>query len=1013
MIFGTQPVAGNIIWASPIREVATEQTQGKGGPEQSSTTYSYYRSFAILLCSREPDEGPIGGVRRIWANGKLAYDRKNNTGLTLEELVEQAHSALVSLFTTQQYASSSWAQKMTIYLGSEDQLPDPVIESFEGVGNVPAYRGYAYVVFDDVQLKPEDGNRIPAQWKFEVYEEGEESGAAFDYFSNEVMLPWTYGFKDPRTIGGVYTYRSSNLGIERNTLQEALDDFSPEYSLMSLVGWSRGDHANDPVSPYASVDANDQVSVAMHYPWHEYDNVNGCRVCGYTTCTAATPGGTWWTGDGSARSYGVYLQTPLDVHVAPNNGEFNCVEFRATYFLDKTVAVKRIPQAPLDPCDAGVPAIGLDGYCLVGGVVVPSVPWTLDSTTGFRVLQNYAADVVTPDIVARFPLSPARPVGHPQYSDQDFWEDAYQKAVARGDMAAGGTYGIDYPFTQTFGYRIDNSVAVIDTQPVSLASIVSRLCARVGLTDIDVSDLDSIFVIGYQISRPMLARAAIEPLRSVGFFDVVESGTSLKFPVRGKAISATLKSSDLGAHLAEEERPPSVTTKKTQPVELPRQVRVHFQNPDLDYDPGEELSPARFDTAAQSVLDVDLAVCIDSTFAARIAETLYRDFWSSRSAHAIQVNQEHGRLEPADVIGVPVDGRIERMRINSLTDRLPILRMLELVQDDDGTYVSYAEGSNSNRPPDSIPYYGPVDLLLLDLPTLSDADDDAGIYAASLPLITDGSFRGALFVRSQDGGGSYPIVGSVTTPVAAGVVHGAIPAGPTTIFDYGSTLTVELGYGTLENRTEADVLGGANAAAVGVDGRWEILQFLNATLLVGKIWQLSGLLRGRRGTEHFVGTSQDGDQFVMLSTGGLTRVPLDISDVGIEQLYKAVPIGTSAEGVTAEAFTGRGVALKPFSPVHITGNRDEDGSLTISWIRRDRLGSDLVVPMSESVLDFEIDILGDNGLVVRTISVSEESALYSASQQVTDFGELQPVVELRVAQISTVVGRGTAAEASV
>ena len=161
IVFGTQRVGGIVIWASPIREEAnTEEVGGKGGgPEQSQTTYSYYRSFAILLC-----EGPISGIRRIWANGKLIYDRAPIFEIDPEFFQEAFEAAMMGRVAV----NHQLQRNMTVYLGTEDQMPDPVIESFEGVGNVPAYRGYAYVVFDDVKLKPEDGNRMPASWSFEV-----------------------------------------------------------------------------------------------------------------------------------------------------------------------------------------------------------------------------------------------------------------------------------------------------------------------------------------------------------------------------------------------------------------------------------------------------------------------------------------------------------------------------------------------------------------------------------------------------------------------------------------------------------------------------------------------------------------------------------------------------------------------------------------------------------------------------------------------------------------------------
>jgi hypothetical protein len=47
-----------------------------------------------------------------------------------------------------------------LHLGTEDQAPDPVIEMHECAGNVPAYRGLAYITFDELPLK-DFGNRIP------------------------------------------------------------------------------------------------------------------------------------------------------------------------------------------------------------------------------------------------------------------------------------------------------------------------------------------------------------------------------------------------------------------------------------------------------------------------------------------------------------------------------------------------------------------------------------------------------------------------------------------------------------------------------------------------------------------------------------------------------------------------------------------------------------------------------------------------------------------------------------
>ena len=134
-LYGRARLNGQIIWATNFSEVVTRREQrtgaAKGGMSGSSvkeTTYSYYANFAVGLC-----EGEIAYVGRIWANG---------TELDLKDVTYR------------------------VYRGSEDQLPDSLIEAKQGAGNVPAYKGLAYVVFEDLPLAA-FGNRIP-QLSFEV-----------------------------------------------------------------------------------------------------------------------------------------------------------------------------------------------------------------------------------------------------------------------------------------------------------------------------------------------------------------------------------------------------------------------------------------------------------------------------------------------------------------------------------------------------------------------------------------------------------------------------------------------------------------------------------------------------------------------------------------------------------------------------------------------------------------------------------------------------------------------------
>lgn len=135
--YGSCTVGGNIIWLGQIIERKNSREvggKGFGGGGATQTTFEYFGNFAAAFC-----EGTVQSIRRVWCDNRLVID------LTGEN-------------EGQSYAYD--AGNYTIYLGTEDQEPDSLIEADLGVGNVPAYRGIAYIVFNELPLK-DFGNRIP------------------------------------------------------------------------------------------------------------------------------------------------------------------------------------------------------------------------------------------------------------------------------------------------------------------------------------------------------------------------------------------------------------------------------------------------------------------------------------------------------------------------------------------------------------------------------------------------------------------------------------------------------------------------------------------------------------------------------------------------------------------------------------------------------------------------------------------------------------------------------------
>jgi hypothetical protein len=186
-IFGRMRVAGTVIWATDLIE-SSSRSGGKGRP--SVTTYNYSCSFAVALSSR-----PITRIGRIWADGNLlrgeAGDFKAGVG------------------------------GFRVYTGAPDQMADPLILADCGADATPAWRDFAYVVFEGLQLA-DFGNRIPS--------------LTFELVADEAPVPLSRIAASFR--GG------AAVGFAGDTPEPELDGYA-----------AVGDNAGDAISPLLSAHA--------------------------------------------------------------------------------------------------------------------------------------------------------------------------------------------------------------------------------------------------------------------------------------------------------------------------------------------------------------------------------------------------------------------------------------------------------------------------------------------------------------------------------------------------------------------------------------------------------------------------------------------------------------------------------------------------------------------------------------------------------------------------------------
>jgi hypothetical protein len=153
-----------------------------------------------------------------------------------------------------------------------------------------------------------------------------------------------------------------------------------------------------------------------------------------------------------------------------------------------------------------------------------------------------------------------------------------------------------------------------------------------------------------------------------------------------------------------------------------------------------------------------------------------------------------------------------------------------------------------------------------------------------------------------------------------------------------------------------------------------------------------------------------GDRFIMVSIDTWRRVAQAEGDLGTSKLYKGVTVGMTLAQAQTRAFTNYGKGLVPYAPCFVTGARDGGNNLTISWYRRSRYNAEWrdasEIPIGEDTEAYEVDILDSVGNVLRVLSSTTTSVVYSAADQTTDFGSPASLISIIVYQMSAIIGRG-------
>lgn len=1087
--YGTFVSSGTVNFLGElITHTTTTQQGGKGGPTQSSTTFTYTQSIGIGLCETTSMNGvntPIIGIQRAWENGELVYDTR------AQQPGESDADYSKRVLYTAKYSGT-----FVLYLGTEDQEPDPTIELQQGA-NAPFFRGLAYIVYTDRALRTDQGLRHPT-FKFEIVRSVTTAPAVI---YPTLVTGSGHGDLDaailaPDLVNGRYYVFNNNdphFGILGFNLldntefaeNDALPDFGPLggvgvfvapdgfvlvtwYNALSSAVIARLDPltlaivniaatGNVDSRCYATATVNfglGQVyvlaSVGIFGDVELIDCVTLVQLASYSfSIHARIASGP---NESGSAVFWVVNNAPS---VGPTGGDvaINKIVFGtggATNTLTHTFA-----PSEFDPLWTWVGVVGDmivdpgDGHVMLrvagGGSGATNTAYVLkfDGDTG-------AIDWITP--IAN-PANWDYATNQSQISNGVWWlaDEAptgyYRIDVATGDVTAGNvsfvgatlsgstvtasgfnggailTMLVGGPPGSSPGWSLILPEASIPGK-VRIADIVADLCERSGLTSHDTSSLADETIDGYMIATtPMVARDAIVPLRSVGFFDSCETGDTMRFVRRGGAPAMTLATTDIGAYETgtSEDPGPANAVVNTMESDLPQQIRLTYTSPSRDYQPGQQLSLPRFDTMSDQLTDVQLGgVCLDDDQAAQAAEILWNDAWASDHMYTFAVDQSKAALEPTDVVLVPMVDTLMRVRIVSIDDASQILRTMTAVSDDDGNYVSRAIAAPVSYRVTMRFYAGSL-LILIDAPLLLDSNDtgrtSAPLYSVVYPDNAD-TWTGAAILESDDAGATFTNVATATGAAATGQATTALGdvANPF-LTDTTNSVTVKMIAGaTLPSSvTTAQLLNGANGSAlISADGSVEIFQFRDVTVVSADTVTLSYLLRGRRGSDEMTGAHAIGDRFVMLNTTGtVQKTNIAITDLNAALQWKAVGARDTVAGVPVVPFTTVGRSLMPRAPWN-TRTSLSGSDILIDADRRSRIENDSSIsfvsptlPLNEDGEAYQVDVYDAPGTtVLRTLSGTSLPITYPSADVTADFGGTPANLWLAVYQMSGEVGRG-------
>ncbi len=530
-----------------------------------------------------------------------------------------------------------------------------------------------------------------------------------------------------------------------------------------------------------------------------------------------------------------------------------------------------------------------------------------------------------------------------------------------------------------------------------LGQVIAEICARSGVTTVDVEGVHGL-VRGYVLSGAETARAALQPLMLAHAVDAVERGGLLHFRMRGGRPAGRLDA----AGLAVDGQEGGIEAVRAPVAEVAGRVRLTFVDADGDYDvrAAEAIFP---DEATCSVAQSELPLALTRAEGRGVVERWLAEARVARDTvrFALPPSAPWGA---GDVLSLEVGGSAALYRLDRLEEAG--VRAVEAVRVEPAVYRPSDAAEERVLPRPFTPPV-PVFPLFLDLPLISGDEVPHAPHVAVTATPWPGSV--AVYSALEDAG--YALNRLLPAPAAIGQTLTALPRARPGLWDRGAPLRVRLWSGALASASPAAVLAGANLLAIG-DGssdRWELVQFVTATLVAPGVWDLALRLRGQAGTDGAMPEVWPAGSLVVRIGPAVQQIDLPAAARGLARHYRIGPAGRGVDDPSyvhrVEAFLG--IGLRPYRPCHLRAAAEASGDLRLTWIRRTRIDGDgwtsPEVPLGEAREAYLLRVL-DGETVLREVSVTAPEWVYPRALQIADGAG--PGTAVAVAQVSDRFGPG-------